>query len=412
MEDDQFGRCSLQFAVADSPEEIFIFVADESHVQDAVAVEERRVQFGRARVHPVAIPIQTAPTVDDSVSGDDDVRLDDKIAVAQDHGVAEMPVISSVAAAFSVETVIHREMVRIVERRFDPAKSRGASLHIVAMDSGSLEIGDDGAVVGDRHPRDGIHDAVAQVIADDAFVKNAAAGSHHVVVLAMADGLHVVVPVSAEKRVVDGIDVAFEGEPLIAGPVDRHVHENERPTCIGVVADGLPCPCVLFVRDALDGHPSVASVHRVQADEMAVLVHEIIVRFAAMPFHPDAFGDIMREMVAGPAQIDVMVADDIVEPHVELVDEILQLVPFVVHAFFRMLFRGGAIASFHEIADADGEFRPQKIQRLHGFAERPFAFTAGPVGDDGEMEILRVIQQWLVRIGQDGLGIGRCLHIV
>ena len=136
MEDDQFGRCSLQFAVADSPEEIFIFVADEAHVQDAVIVEEGSVQFGRARVHPVAIPIQAAPTVDDSVSGDDDVRLDDEIAVAKNHRMPEMPVVSSVATAFSVETVIHREMVRIVERRFDPAESRGASLHVVAMDSG------------------------------------------------------------------------------------------------------------------------------------------------------------------------------------------------------------------------------------------------------------------------------------
>ena len=162
-----------------------------------------------------------------------------------------------------------------------------------------MEVGDDGAVVCDCHPRDGIHDAVSQIVADDAFVKNSAAGSHHVVVLAMTNGFHVVVPISAEKRVVDGIDVVFEGEPFVAGPVNRHVHENECPTCIGMVTDGLPCPCVLFVCNALDGNPSIASIHRVQTDEMTVFVHEIIVRLVAMSFHPNAFGDIMCEMVVG-----------------------------------------------------------------------------------------------------------------
>ena len=121
--------------MADSPEEIFVFVADETHVQDAVVVEEGSVQFRWTRVHLVAVPIQATPMVDDSIACDDDVRFDDEIAVAQDHGMSKMPVVSSVATAFSVESIIHCEMVWIVQRRFNPAESRRATLNVIAMDS-------------------------------------------------------------------------------------------------------------------------------------------------------------------------------------------------------------------------------------------------------------------------------------
>lgn len=351
VQNDGVWEGSFQFAVADAPEQVLVAVADEAHIEDAVLVEEGRVELGWAGIGAVAIPVQAAPTMDDAVADDDDIGLDDKVAVAEDHRVPEMPVVAAVVAAFGVKSVSDGEVVRVVERGFDPAFGSGAALDFIAEDAGELEVGDDRAVSSDRDPGDGVHDAIAKVIADDAAVKAASSRADHVIVFAVPDSFDVIVPVSAEDGVVQGIDVTFKGEPLIAGPVDRHVHEDESPARVLVVTDDLSRPGVLFVGDALHRQAPVTTVHGIKADEMAFLVEEIVVCAFAEALLPDALGDIVREAVSGPAEIDVMVADNVVEAHVQGADEGFQFVPLRLQALFRCFFVWTAVSSFDEVSD-------------------------------------------------------------
>ena len=49
-----------------------------------------------------------------------------------------MPIVAAVAVAFSVKSVCDGEVVRVVERGFDPALGGGAALDFIAEDAGEL----------------------------------------------------------------------------------------------------------------------------------------------------------------------------------------------------------------------------------------------------------------------------------
>ena len=146
-----------------------------------------------------------------------------------------------------------------------------------------------------------------------------------------------------------------------------------------MVMDDLSRPGVLLVGDALHRQAPVTPVHGIKADEMAFLMEEIVVCPFAEALLPDALGDIVREAVAGPAEIDVMVANNVVESHVQCADEGFQFIPLGLQALFRCFFVRAAVSSFDEVSDRDGELRSEAVQGFHGFREGAFPFAASTV---------------------------------
>ena len=86
-----------------------------------------------------------------------------------------------------------------------------------------------------------------------------------------------------------------------------------------------------------------------------------------------------------------MIADDMEERHLQLADEALGLVPLPPQ------FRLARTASVDEIADGHHELGTKKVDRVDALLEEALAFPARPVRDDGEVELLRIVEERLVR---------------
>ena len=150
------------------------------------------------------------------------------------------------------------------------------------------------------------------------------------------------------------------------------MQEHHRPTHVSVVGQYSFNPVGLLrgdrVRRRLLG---------IEADEQHVAVDKVVVGAveALLP-------DLSHHRVA-----DIVVPRQVEEGHIEFVHEADELVPFAVEdiSVFGV--------PLDQIAHGHDELRLQQVDLAHGVWEDAGTVSSGAIGDDGELEILRVVYQ-------------------
>ena len=164
----------------------------------------------------------------------------------------------------------------------------------------------------------------------------------------------------------------------------------ERPPRIGT-GNNLPLgPVDLSMRYARRARRIVVVViHRIQADKMAPLVHEIVVGVRAEVLLPQIDGKLPSGSHAAESSLDVVIAHHIEERHIQPGDEAFKLAPLPAqHPLVR--------PTLDEIADRHHERRPQKIQSGDRFLEVALPLASRPVGHHRKMKLLRIVKERLV----------------
>src|SRR5262249_48079435 len=134
-----------------------------------------------------------------------------------------------------------------------------------------------------------------------------------------------------------------------------------------------------------DGRPVVG----VENDEQDVLVEEVVVA-AAEPLVPG-----LRQ----GRRDDVVVAGNVEEGHLELLDVAPELAPLLDPRW------GRVGAALDQVADAHYELGLEQVELLDGPAEDAGAVSAGPVADDGELELVLVAVEAQVSPRVEPLGL-------
>ena len=87
---------------------------------------------------------------------------------------------------------------------------------------------------------------------------------------------------------------------------------------------------------------------------------------------------------------DVVISGDEEEPHIQLVDETQELLPFI---FGSLSIIGVA---FDQITDGNHELWPEQVQVPHRLHPNPRTMTAGAIRHHGKMESRGIIEDGLV----------------
>ena len=188
----------------------------------------------------------------------------------------------------------------------------------------------------------------------------------------------VAMDVAAEDVVLPARQRPLDRRPAVLfqvlGVPDRLVEEDERPAHLLVRVERLRDPLLLFL---VDGAHAVRRVLGAEAHEERVLVDEVVIALAVASIVNGGSGFVGAVVVAG----------DVEERRLELLHVAIELIPLLVeHVFLERV-------ALDQVADRHDERRLQQVDLLHGAGEDFVAMAAGAVGDDREVELIRIVIQ-------------------